>query len=266
MESNLQLAILSAIKAGEEILKVYYGDEMEVELKSDNSPLTRADRMSHVAIAEGLKKTGLPVLSEEGRSIPFSERAAWKLFWLVDPLDGTKEFIKRNGEFTVNIALIAVDMPVLGVVYLPVTRELYFADQSNGSFKALVGENFDERNIEELIAGASLLSGDKYPEIFTIVASRSHLSKETEDFVNTKKLELGDIRLVNSGSSIKFCLVAERKANVYPRLAPTMEWDTAAAHAIARYSNCQVYDYVTGGELRYNKEDLLNPWFVVSAQ
>ena len=266
MELNLRLAILAAIKAGDEILKIYDEDEQEVELKSDQSPLTKADRNSHQVIVGGLKATGLPVLSEEGSIVPYHDRSKWELFWLIDPLDGTKEFIKKNGEFTVNIALIALDTPVIGVVYVPVTRILYFASEKTGSFKVKIEENFDEVNVEALFDKAESLTNSRYPTIFTIVASRSHSTKETEEFVNKKQEELGDVNLISSGSSIKLCLVAERKAHIYPRLAPTMEWDTAAAHAVAHYSDCRVYDYMTGSELKYNKENMLNPWFVVSGQ
>jgi 3'(2'), 5'-bisphosphate nucleotidase len=266
MELNLRLAIVAAIKAGDEIMKVYNEDEQEIELKSDQSPLTKADRNSHQVIVEGLKVSGLPVLSEEGSAVPYHDRSKWELFWLVDPLDGTKEFIKKNGEFTVNIALIALDTPVIGVVYVPVTRVLYFASEKTGSFKVEIEEHFKEGDAAGLFDRAESLTNSHYPTIFTIVASRSHSTKETEDFVSKKQEELGNVNLISSGSSIKLCLVAERKAHIYPRLAPTMEWDTAAAHAIAHYSDCRVYDYMTGSELKYNKENMLNPWFVVSGQ
>jgi len=266
MELNLRLAVLAAIRAGDEILKVYREDEHGIEFKADQSPLTKADRNSHMVIVEGLKMSGLPVLSEEGKTVPYNDRSKWELFWLIDPLDGTKEFIKKNGEFTVNIALIALDTPVIGVVYVPVTRVLYFASEKIGSFKVNIEEDFDESDINALFERAESLTDSQYPTIFTIVASRSHSTKETEEFVSKKQEELGDVNLISSGSSIKLCLVAERKAHVYPRLAPTMEWDTAAAHAIAHYSACRVYDYTTGRELKYNKENMLNPWFVVSGQ
>jgi len=264
MELNLRLAILAAIKAGDEILKIYDEDEQQIELKPDKSPLTKADRNSHQVIVEGLKASGLPVLSEEDSDVPYHDRSKWELFWLVDPLDGTKEFIKKNGEFTVNIALIALDTPVIGVVYVPVTRVLYFASERTGSFKVKIEEDFKEGDVAGLFYLAESLANSHYPTIFTIVASRSHSTKETEEFVNKKQEELGNVNLISSGSSIKLCLVAERKAHIYPRLAPTMEWDTAAAHAIAHYSDCRVYDYMTGNELKYNKENMLNPWFVVS--
>ncbi|HZY38402.1 MAG TPA: 3'(2'),5'-bisphosphate nucleotidase CysQ [Mucilaginibacter sp.] len=266
MELNLRMAILAAIKAGDEIIKVYNESDQEIKLKSDQSPLTKADRNSHRVIEEGLKASGLPVLSEEGNTVPYEDRSKWELFWLVDPLDGTKEFVKKNGEFTVNIALISLDTPVIGVVYVPVTRVLYFASGQTGSLKVKIEEEFQASDVDGLFERAESLTETKYPTIFTIVASRSHSNKETEEFVDRKQKELGNVNRISSGSSIKLCLVAERKAHIYPRLAPTMEWDTAAAHAIAHYSDCRVYDYITGSELKYNKENMLNPWFVVSGQ
>jgi len=265
MDKNLQLAILSAIKAGKEILKIYVEDFI-IEYKSDESPLTKADKNAHQAIVEGLKSSGLPLLSEEGKTIPYEDRSKWELFWLVDPLDGTKEFIKKNGEFTVNIALIEQDTPIIGVVYVPVTRILYYASSAIGSFKIKLSEDFSEKDIDTLIERSVSLNDSEYPTIYTIVASRSHSTKETDDFVSRKKAEVGDIDLISAGSSLKLCLVAERKAHVYPRLAPTMEWDTAAGHAVASFSDCKVYDYTTGIELKYNKQNMLNPWFVVAAQ
>jgi 3'(2'), 5'-bisphosphate nucleotidase len=265
MDKNLQLAILAAVKGGKEILKVY-DEELVVEYKSDESPLTKADKNAHLAIVEGLKASGLPLLSEEGKTIPYEKRSKWELYWLVDPLDGTKEFIKKNGEFTVNIALIAHNTPVIGVVYVPVTGVLYFASSKVGSYKAQLTDDLSETALDTLIAGSLLLNDSEYPAIYTIVASRSHSTQETEDFVSQKAAEVGEIDLISAGSSIKLCLVAERKAHIYPRLAPTMEWDTAAGHAVASFSGCNVYDYVTGNELKYNKQNMLNPWFVVAAR
>ena len=266
MDTNLQLAILASIDAGEEILKVYNSEDSGIEYKSDNSPLTTADKNAHLAIVEGLKRSGLHVLSEEGKTIPYEERSKWELFWLVDPLDGTKEFIKKNGEFTVNIALIEGETPIIGVVYVPVTRTLYYASAEIGSYKVQLNDDFYAGDIDTLIERSVSLNNYEYPHIYTIVASRSHSTKETEDFVSQKETEAGNINLISAGSSIKLCLVAERKAHIYPRLAPTMEWDTAAGHAVATYSDCKVYDYITGSELKYNKQNMLNPWFVVAAQ
>jgi len=263
MDTNLQLAILSAIRAGKEILKIY-DEELVIEIKADKSPLTKADKNSHLIILEGLKKSGLPVLSEEGKTIPYEDRSKWELFWLIDPLDGTKEFINKNGEFTVNIALIAHDTPVIGVVYVPVTGVLYYAAAGIGSYKMKVDPDFCEDDLIKLVEKSESLADSQYPTIYTIVASRSHSTRETEEFVSQKEEELGNIDLISAGSSLKLCLVAERKAHIYPRLAPTMEWDTAAGHAVAHYSDCRVYNYETGRDLKYNKENMLNPWFVVA--
>lgn len=263
MDKNLQLAILSAIRAGNEILTVYK-DDIVVEYKADESPLTMADKNAHQAIVDGLKASGLPLLSEEGKAIPYEERSKWGLFWMVDPLDGTKEFIRKNGEFTVNIALIDQDAPVMGVVYVPVTGTLYYASSTIGAYKIKLDGDFSEGEITTIIKSAVSLINNESPAIYTIVASRSHSTKETDEFIAQKKTEVGDIELINAGSSLKLCLVAERKAHIYPRLAPTMEWDTAAGHAIASFSGCKVYDYATGNELMYNKENMLNPWFIVA--
>lgn len=256
----LNQAITAAILAGEEIKKVYNSSDFEVEFKSDNSPLTKADRMAHLKIMEILDKTGIPVLSEEGKGIAYEERKEWEHFWLVDPLDGTKEFIKRNGEFTVNIALIKEGNPVMGVIFTPVDSVLYYGDLSLGSFKTLVdeipvGEDIKFKHVYRL----PLTNTHTY----TIVASRSHLSPETESSIKDKEQEHGRVEVVSKGSSLKLCLVAEGSADYYPRLGPTMEWDTAAGHAIAIASGCQVIRNDNKQPLTYNKEDLLNPWFEV---
>lgn len=258
---NLKISILAAVEAGKKILEVYEQD-FEVENKSDNSPLTIADKHSHEVIKAALENTGFPLLSEEGKQMPYPERKNWKTFWLVDPLDGTKEFIKRNGEFTVNIALVKDGLPVMGVVYVPVTGVLYYANET-GSFKATVEKSFKEEDVAALMQNAEKLPVKKKTSVYTIVASRSHNTAETEAFIEEKRKEHGEVNTVSSGSSIKLCLVAEGKAQVYPRLAPTMEWDTAAGHAVAKFSGCSVYNFETKQELVYNKENLLNPWFVV---
>jgi 3'(2'), 5'-bisphosphate nucleotidase len=255
------VSVLAAIEAGKKILDVYKRD-FDVEIKSDHSPLTEADTQSHNTIKKYLFNTQLPILSEEGKQMDFEERKEWKKFWLVDPLDGTKEFIKKNGEFTVNIALIENGTPVLGVVYVPVTRIVYFGFQKSGSYTFKVEET-GEKSIAEMIETAQELPGGELSKVYTIVASRSHSTPETEAFIENKKKVHGEVSLISAGSSLKLCLVAEGKAQVYPRLAPTMEWDTAAGHAVAKFANCKVYNYNTNEELQYNKENLLNPWFVV---
>ncbi|QEC52164.1 3'(2'),5'-bisphosphate nucleotidase [Anseongella ginsenosidimutans] len=271
MISNISVAIGAALRAGAEILDVY-NSEIAVELKEDRTPLTEADRRAHKVISEKLIITGLPVLSEEGRSIPYDVRHPWESFWMVDPLDGTKEFIKRNGEFTVNIALIDKRVPVLGVIYVPVKKILYYGAWNQGSTKlegiepAWPGATDKELTAyvkRKLIKGMQVLPLENERKNYAVVASRSHLSAETEVIIEEKRKQYGEVETVSMGSSLKLCLVAEGSADLYPRLAPTMEWDTAAGHAIARYAGCRVYDAKTGLELEYNKVDLLNPWFIV---
>ena len=261
MNDLLKISITAAIEAGKKILEVYE-NEFEIETKTDNSPLTEADKRSHNIIKEILSPLSIEMLSEEGKQLSYEDRKNWRKFWLIDPLDGTKEFIKRNGEFTVNIALVEEGLPVAGVVYVPVTGKLYYGSKDNGSFSFMYNVN-ENKDITSYMNTAEKLPDAAPPEMFTVVASRSHNTPETEEFINEKRKKYGDVNCVSSGSSIKLCLVAEGLANVYPRLAPTMEWDTAAGHAVAKFAGCLVYDYKTGNELQYNKENLLNPWFVV---
>ncbi|MEP6846212.1 MAG: 3'(2'),5'-bisphosphate nucleotidase CysQ [Panacibacter sp.] len=262
MKDLIKLSVLAAIEAGKEILEVYKQD-FAVEVKSDNSPLTIADKNAHEVIKAALAVTGFPLLSEEGKQLPYEERKDWHTFWLVDPLDGTKEFIKKNGEFTVNIALVKDGKPVLGVVYVPVTGVLYYGAEGVGSYVVTITGDVSADNIESILIGATVLPGSAKPSVYTVVASRSHNTAETEAFIEEKRKEHGVVDMVSSGSSIKLCLVAEGKAQVYPRLAPTMEWDTAAGHGVAKFAGCSVYNYETKNEVVYNKENLLNPWFVV---
>lgn len=263
MDHYLSVAVAAAVEAGAEILKVYSSD-IVVELKDDQSPLTEADRRSHNTIKAQLEATGIPLLSEEGKQISYEERKGWQRFWLIDPLDGTKEFIKRNGEFTVNIALVEDGVPILGVVYVPVKNILYFGDGEIGSYKLIWKEKemFPD-DLLKMIDRADKLEGKSSTGKYTIVASRSHLSPETERFIAEKRERHGDVEIVSAGSSLKLCMVAEGEAQVYPRLAPTMEWDTAAGHAVAKFAGCRTYDFHSEEELRYNKKDLHNPWFVV---
>jgi 3'(2'), 5'-bisphosphate nucleotidase len=266
--------IESALKAGDKILEVYDSDHA-VEHKADNSPLTRADKASHELLVSALSRFKIPVLSEEGREIPYDERKTWERLWIVDPLDGTKEFIKRNGEFTVNIALVDYGRPVLGVVHAPVKEVLYFAAEGLGAYKIEhPGEGLNlkelttakdaDGSLNRLIEDAQRLpvkiqAGTPY----TIVGSRSHAGPELENFVAEKRREYGDIRFISAGSSLKICLVAEGTANLYPRFGPTCEWDTAAGQVVAENAGAKLLDFKTGEPLRYNRSDLLNPWFVV---
>jgi 3'(2'), 5'-bisphosphate nucleotidase len=265
-------ATRAAIKAGDAILGIY-NSEFEVETKEDQSPLTIADKRSHEIIKAGLSQFNIPLVSEEGRSIPYDERKQWNTAWIVDPLDGTKEFIKRNGEFTVNIALIENQKPVLGVVFAPVPGWLYVATVDIGAYK-ISGSALDEIFINssspmEKQLAALLSRGQKLPvshherQIYTIVGSRSHGTPELEAFVEKKRSEKGDVDFIAAGSSLKICLVAEGSADIYPRLGPTMEWDTAAGQAIAECAGARVYLHEDGGALRYNRENQLNPYFIV---
>lgn len=266
--SFLQKAIIAAIDAGHAIMDVYDGPH-EIVLKDDKSPLTIADRRSHNIIIEHLKQTLLPVLSEEGKSIPYEERLKWDLFWMVDPLDGTKEFIKRNGEFTVNIALIENGKAILGVIYAPVPDVLYFGSTwvpgmiKHHAQEFVTGLRGDFQLLEKLSAASMKMPLHHSDRPYTVVASRSHLSTETETFISTVKEKQGAVEFISKGSSLKICLVAEGVADVYPRLAPTMEWDTAAGQAIAESTGCTVINYETKTDVIYNKENLLNPFFVV---
>lgn len=274
MDTNILFtAIRAALQAGAEIMKVYTDPnaDFEIEKKADNSPLTIADRKSHAIIAGWLADTPYPILSEEGKKIPTEERQSWKELWVVDPLDGTKEFIKRNGEFTVNIAYVKNGTPEAGVIYIPVKEELFFADTEKGAYKlsnedgllTRINENKEPGcTLEVLIEKAQKLPYPTPHEGFMIVASRSHLNAETEEYIERMKKEHAKVETVSKGSSLKLCLIAEGVADVYPRFAPTMEWDTAAGHAIIRAAGKEVYQANTDKPLVYNKEDLLNPWFI----
>ena len=256
----LDLAITAAVEAGKEIMRIYLDPKQDfgIEKKADNSPLTLADKAAHNCIVRHLSQTEIPILSEEGAHLPYEERRNWNRFWVVDPLDGTKEFIKKNGEFTVNIALVEDGTPILGVIYVPATGVLYAGIVGEGAWK-MVAPSKSPRG-ETL---CSLPLGGEGGGLFTIVASRSHLTPETEDFIEELRKKYDKIQLVSSGSSLKICLVAEGTADIYPRFAPTMEWDTAAGDAIARAAGREVVDAKTGKPLVYNKSDLHNPWFIV---
>lgn len=249
MNQFLQLAIQACEAACKEILEVYNTGNFQTESKGDNSPLTLADKKAHDVIASILRSSNLPILSEEGKHIPYEERKQWEKFWLVDPLDGTKEFLKRNGEFTVNIALIENQKPVLGVVAIPVTGDLFYAQERAGAFVKRNGS---------VIALPKRSPVDLKKSGVRVVASRSHMSDETQAFIQS----LTAPTLVSQGSSLKFMLLAEGKADVYPRFAPTMEWDTAAAHAIVSEVGISVLQKDSRLPLLYNKPDLLNPYFI----
>ena len=250
---NIEAIVEIAKNAGAEILDVY-SRQIVVENKDDKSPLTKADKRANDVIVKGLNdlEVKLPIISEETKLMDYAERKKWDWLWLVDPLDGTKEFIKRNGEFTVNIALVHEGRVVLGVIYIPVTDVTYYAIEDQGAYRIVK----DEREILTMATP----SKDK---TLHIVASRSHNSPEVLAYVEELKKEYNSIEFVAAGSSLKFCLVAEGKAHVYPRLAPTMEWDTGAGQIIAKEAGAKVVKAGTSEELDYNKENLLNPFFIV---
>lgn len=252
LEKLAEEACVIALDAGQAILEVYNGDEFDVETKDDASPLTRADLASHRIIENSLGNSfpDIPFLSEESKPIAWEKRKQWIRYWLVDPLDGTKEFIKRNGEFTVNIALIEQGVPVLGVVYAPAIDTLYWGFQSSAWCRHSRAAAQPIRVIQK--------ANDFRP--IQVVASRSHRSDELERYLAT----LPPHECVPMGSSLKLCLVAEGKAHLYPRIGPTMEWDTAAADAIVRAAGGAVTK-LDGDPLVYNKQDLLNPYFLVKS-
>lgn len=261
------LAVKAALAAGRAIMDIYENPDIDfsIELKADNSPLTIADKKSNETISSFLSELDIPVLSEEGKHLPFAEREEWKKLWIVDPLDGTKEFIKRNGEFTVNIALVEDGSPVVGVIYVPVQKILYWGIAGTGAGKIDNIDDTAEFDSLDSLKGMSLsLPLDEKREKYVVVASRSHMSEETIMFIDRLKGRYGDMELVSKGSSLKICLVAEGSADVYPRFAPTMEWDTAAGHAIARGAGYEMWNTDFSAPLRYNKKELINPWFVVA--
>jgi len=240
--------------AGDKILEVYNDvDNFNVEIKGDNSPLTRADKEANDIICTGLENLSIkfPIISEENKQMDYPTRKTYEYCWMVDPLDGTKEFIKRNGEFTVNIALIHKNRSIAGVVYTPVTDDMYYAIQGHGAYKNVNGK-------DESLHAPFFHSGEK---ALSVVCSRSHLNEETQAFIDKYDSALK----VSKGSSLKFMIIANGTAHLYPRLAPTMEWDTAAAQIILEEAGGKVIKATNGEPVKYNKEDLLNPHFIASA-
>ena len=247
---DIQDIVTIAKEAGKAIMQVYKQD-FEVEYKQDNSPLTLADKKANNIIEDGLNQLSVnfPILSEEGNDIPYEDRKHWEYFWLVDPLDGTKEFVKKNDEFTVNIALIHKDTPILGVVYAPALDRCYWSKQDKGAFR-------DGQKLP--------LKAANQRNTYRIVASRSHISNETQAFIDAIDTDK-EKELILVGSSLKICLVAEGEADIYPRLGPTMEWDIGAAHAIISESGLFLHgvNKYKRMKFKYNKKNLLNEWFVV---
>lgn len=240
-----------ACEAGGLILEIY-NEGFDVEYKNDGSPLTTADRLSHNLIVDRLQvlTPGIPVISEESKTIDYQQRKDWSQFWLVDPLDGTKEFVKRNGEFSVNIALVEHSKPVLGVVYAPVTETFYYATDGSNAYRQIGSDQATQIKVKEYRGGSA-----------TVVASRSHGRGPGGEFLARLKHKEGDYQIIHMGSALKICVVAEGGADIYPRLGPTGEWDTAAAHCVINAAGGQLVD-VAGQSLVYNKPVLLNPWFL----
>jgi 3'(2'), 5'-bisphosphate nucleotidase len=280
LRQYLAPALVAASRAGEAILEFYESD-FDVTYKDDDTPLTLADESAHRAVWDHLtsKAPGhFPILSEEGKQTPYEERKKWDYFWLVDPLDGTKEFIKGRDEFSVNIALIRKNRPVLGVVFLPALGSLYFAAEGIGSYKLedleaveqLIGEQgqpqHDEVLLDALLEAAIRLPIHQPPKSsrdkVVLVGSRSHATKALTDFVHNVEQRYEKVEFTPAGSALKFCLVAEGRADIYPRLSPTMEWDTAAGHCVVEQSGGKVIRVVERKSLDYNKRDLRNPHFI----
>lgn len=250
-QSLIQPLIQISRDAGDAILEVYNSaSDVEIVSKADNSPLTKADRAANAVIVAGLEALAqeFPIISEENKLVEYQDRKDYDHYWLVDPLDGTKEFIKKNGEFTVNIALVQGNRPVMGFVYAPVLDKMYYAIKNEGAFL------IENGNTSELKAPAFTMK-DKN---LNVVCSRSHLNEGTQKFIDA----LVEPEKVSKGSSLKFLLIASGEAHLYPRLAPTMEWDTGAAQIVLEEAGGKVINNDTGNPLEYNKENLLNPFFI----
>lgn len=266
-DNLLNLAVHAALRAGEDILRIY-DTAFTVETKSDNTPVTLADKQSGHRISEVLSESGIPVISEEEEIAPPEVRQTWNKVWIVDPLDGTKEFIKRNGEFAINIALVDGGKPIIGVIYAPVLKDLYFASQGNGSYKLNIAkvEHLQQSELGDLGRIAEKLPNQKTPAIYTVVASRSHLSREINEHIEDLRTVYGKINMINVGSSIKQCWVAEGRAHEYARFGTTMEWDTAAGQCILQEAGGKLLDLSTDLPMRYNKENLRNNFFIARHQ
>lgn len=264
LEDLSLIAINASIKAGLEIMRIYESDNLDVVDKDDQSPLTKADTAANVIILKELELTQLPYITEEIKAVKYKDRKDWVECWIIDPLDGTKEFIKRNGEFTVNIALIKNHKPVLGVIYVPVTGDIYFGNVEHKTYvKSNSASGFE--SYEEFISSHISVGRDNLSTSIKVVGSKSHMNDDTKVFIdklisdNPNK----DVEVVSKGSSLKFCMIAEGQADIYPRFAPTMEWDTAAGQAICEATGCVVVDQKTQKSMKYNREELLNSYFLV---
>ena len=264
-QALLKLAVNAAIIAGEEILEIYNTD-FAVETKSDDTPVTIADKASGLCISKILEQTQIPIISEEEDICDFSIRKNWNQVWIIDPLDGTKEYIKRNGEFAINIALVEDGKPVIGIIYAPVAHDIYFASNQLGSYKItqhdLIFELTKKNIADNLLEFGKKLPILKVPKTYTVVASRSHLSKDVNQRIAQLKKIYGEVDIISVGSSIKQCWVAEGKAHEYPRYGTTMEWDTAAGQCILEMAGCELLDLETNLPMVYNKMNMKNNFFV----
>jgi 3'(2'), 5'-bisphosphate nucleotidase len=248
----INIGLDAAVSAGEKIMEVYSASaHIDFESKNDNSPLTIADKKSHDSIVSMLKKTETHIISEESESIDYQIRKKWKEYWLIDPLDGTKEFIKKNDEFTVNIALIKNNSPFIGIVYCPVKKILYWNDSNKNVFKKIIGKEKKQLHKRKKV--------DQGEKNLRVIVSRSHSNEKTTQYIN----KLNAPQLISCGSSLKFLYIADNKADIYPRFGPTMEWDTAAAHSILKALDIMVTNLEDKKELSYNKKNLLNPCFLI---
>jgi len=254
------LALEASVRAGGTIMEIY-GTGFSVAKKEDSSPVTEADLIANKIICDILEQTPFPIISEENKRIDFSERKKWKTCWIVDPLDGTKEFVNRNGEFTVNIALVENGIPVLGIIYIPVSKLLYFTSENmENAYKIDLSKNKIE-DYNTIRQFSERIFPKKDLKTHRVLASRSHLNDATKNYIEKLK-EAHSVELVQKGSSLKFCALAEGIADIYPRFSPTMEWDTAAGHAICKAVGVEVYNFETKKPLFYNKENLMNPSFL----
>lgn len=260
----VSLALEASVNAGKAILEIY-NDGFSVTKKKDNTPITEADLKANQIICDRLAKTPYPIISEENKMLPFSERRIWKTFWIVDPLDGTREFVNRNGEFTVNIALVENGIPIFGAIYIPVTKMLYYTSETmDASFKIdlSVQQNVDYSSIKE---SSEKIFPKKNNKHLRILASRSHLNDATKNYIENLKVA-HSVEFIQKGSSLKFCSLAEGLADIYPRFSKTMEWDTAAGQAICKAVGVEVIDFDSRKPLIYNKEDLMNPSFLAEVK
>ena len=257
LSQNLKLAIDAAIQAGKKIIEIYNSDDFNLEYKLDDSPLTIADTASNKIIENILEASNIPILSEEGNILDFNNRKNLKHLWVVDPLDGTKEFIKKNNEFTVNISLIENSVPVIGVIYAPALNVLYFSEKKLGAYKVFITnlDEFDHSNPLRL----PLVK--KFKE-YKVLTTRSHLNDKTLDYIDNLKVNNLKVVSVPMGSSLKFCLLAEGLADCYPRFSPCMEWDTAAGQIICDEAGFKVIDLKTMKPIVYNRENLINNYFI----